>query len=116
MSFLNSLLGADYSENAPKNGKGSKRNVYKDEIFADLTKAEKTSARREFRKELDKYVTSNKGVAKISEKTAKAFLKFYKGIYKTTDFSLASLNQDDASGEIRKTLERLLQAAKSINK
>lgn len=91
-----------------------KSDIYKEEIFSDLSDKEKKVARKKFRNtilSLSESLTQEKDKIRL-EKLKKAFLDFYKQVYKVNDFSLSSVCSENMKETNKEILKKALQIVK----
>lgn len=91
-----------------------KSNIYKEEIFSELSDKEKKVARKKFRNtilSLSESLTQEKDKTRL-EKLKKAFLDFYKQVYKVNDFSLSSICSESMKETNKEILKKALQIVK----
>lgn len=91
-----------------------KSDIYKEEIFSELSDKEKKVARKKFRNiilSLSESLTQEKDKARL-EKLKKAFLDFYKQVYKVNDFSLSSVCSENMKETNKEILKKALQIVK----
>ena len=91
-----------------------KSDIYKEEIFSELSDKEKKVARKKFRNtllSLSESLTQEKDKIRL-EKLKKAFLDFYKQVYKVNDFSLSSVCSENMKQTNKEILKKALQIIK----
>lgn len=91
-----------------------KSEIYKEEIFSELSDKEKKIARKKFRNiilSLSESLTQEKDKTRL-EKLKKAFLDFYKRVYKVNDFSLSSICSENMKETNKEILKKALQIVK----
>lgn len=91
-----------------------KSDIYKEEIFSELSDKEKKVARKKFRNtilSLSESLTQEKDKNRL-EKLKKAFLDFYKQVYKVNDFSLSSVCSENMKETNKEILKKALQIVK----
>lgn len=91
-----------------------KSDLYKEEIFSELSDKEKKVARKKFRNiilSLSESLTQEKDKTRL-EKLKKAFLDFYKQVYKVNDFSLSSVCSENMKETNKEILKKALQIVK----
>ena len=91
-----------------------KSDIYKEEIFSELSDKEKKVARKKFRNtilSLSESLTQEKDKTRL-EKLKKAFLDFYKQVYKVNDFSLSSVCSENMKETNKEILKKVLQIIK----
>lgn len=91
-----------------------KSDVYKEEIFSELSDKEKKVARKKFRNtilSLSESLIQEKDKTRL-EKLKKAFLDFYKQVYKVNDFSLSSVCSENMKETNKEILKKALQIVK----
>ena len=91
-----------------------KSDIYKEEIFQELSDKEKKVARKKFRntiRSLSESLTQEKDKTRL-EKLKKAFLDFYKQVYKVNDFSLSSVCSENMKETNKEILKKALQIVK----
>ena len=91
-----------------------KSDIYKEEIFSELSDKEKKLARKKFRNtilSLSESLTQEKDKTRL-EKLKKAFLDFYKQVYKINDFSLSSVCSENMKETNKEILKKALQIVK----
>ena len=91
-----------------------KSDIYKEEIFSELSDKEKKIARKKFRNtilSLSESLTQEKDKTRL-EKLKKAFLDFYKQVYKVNDFSLSSVCSENMKETNKEILKKALQIVK----
>ena len=91
-----------------------KSDIYKEEIFSELSDKEKKVARKKFRNtilSLSESLTQEKDKTRL-EKLKKAFLDFYKQVYKVNDFSLSSICSENMKETNKEILKKALQIVK----
>lgn len=95
-------------------GSSKKSDIYKEEIFSELSDKEKKIARKKFRNtilSLSENLTQEKDKTRL-EKLKKAFLDFYKQVYKINDFSLNSVCSENMKQTNKEILKKALQIVK----
>lgn len=118
----NNVLYKDILANLNKSTEGllktsfgvKKSDIYKEEIFSELSDKEKKVARKKFRNtilSLSESLTQEKDKTRL-EKLKKAFLNFYKQVYKVNDFSLSSVCSENMKETNKETLKKALQIVK----
>jgi len=118
----NNILYKDILANLNKSTEGllktsfgvKKSDIYKEEIFSELSDKEKKVARKKFRNtilSLSESLTQEKDKTRL-EKLKKAFLDFYKQIYKVNDFSLSSVCSENMKETNKEILKKALQIVK----
>lgn len=118
----NNILYKDILANLNKSTEGllktsfgvKKSNVYKEEIFSELSDKEKKLARKKFRNtllSLSESMVQEKDKTRL-EKLKKAFLDFYKKAYKVNDFSLSSVCSENMKETNKEILKKALQIVK----
>lgn len=118
----NNLLYKDILTNLNKSTEGllktsfgvKKSDIYKEEIFSELSDKEKKIARKKFRNtilSLSESLTQEKDKTRL-EKLKKAFLDFYKQVYKVNDFSLSSICSENMKETNKEILKKALQIVK----
>lgn len=118
----NNILYKDILANLNKSTEGllktsfsvKKSDIYKEEIFSELSDKEKKVARKKFRNtilSLSESLTQEKDKARL-EKLKKAFLDFYKQVYKVNDFSLSSVCSENMKETNKEILKKALQIVK----
>jgi len=119
---VNNTLYKDILANLNKSTEGllktsfgvKKSDIYKEEIFSDLSDKEKKVARKKFRNtmlSLSETLVQEKDKTRL-EKLKKAFLDFYKKAYKVNDFSLSSVCSENMKETNKDTLKKALQIVK----
>lgn len=91
-----------------------KSDIYKEEIFQKLSDKEKKVARKKFRNtilSLSESLTQENDKTRL-EKLKKAFLDFYKQVYKVNDFSLSSVCSENMKETNKEILKKALQIVK----
>ena len=91
-----------------------KSDIYKEEIFSELSDKEKKIARKKFRNtvlSLSESLVQEKDKTRL-EKLKKAFLDFYKQVYKVNDFSLSSVCSENMKETNKEILKKALQIVK----
>ncbi|UVX97326.1 MAG: hypothetical protein [Bacteriophage sp.] len=91
-----------------------KSDIYKEEIFSKLSDKEKKVARKKFRNtilSLSENLTQERDKTRL-EKLKKAFLDFYKQVYKVNDFSLSSVCSENMKETNKEILKKALQIVK----
>lgn len=91
-----------------------KSDIYKEEIFSELSDKEKKVTRKKFRNtilSLSESLTQEKDKTRL-EKLKKAFLDFYKQVYKVNDFSLSSVCSENMKETNKEILKKALQIVK----
>ena len=115
--FLNFFRATFFSlsESSEKTSFGIKKSdIYKEEIFSELSDKEKKVARKKFRNiilSLSESLTQEKDKTRL-EKLKKAFLDFYKQVYKVNDFSLSSVCSENMKETNKEILKKALQIVK----
>lgn len=102
------------TEGLLKTSFGKKSDIYKEEIFSELSDKEKKIARKKFRNtiiSLSESLTQEKDKTRL-EKLKKAFLDFYKQVYKVNDFSLSSVCSENMKETNKEILKKALQIVK----
>ncbi|UVX68714.1 MAG: hypothetical protein [Bacteriophage sp.] len=102
------------TEGLLKTSFGKKSDIYKEEIFSELSDKEKKVARKKFRNtilSLSESLTQEKDKSRL-EKLKKAFLDFYKQVYKVNDFSLSSVCSENMKETNKEILKKALQIVK----
>lgn len=97
-----------------KTSLGKKTDIYKEEIFSKLSDKEKKIVRKKFRNtilSLSESLTQEKDKTRL-EKLKKAFLDFYKQVYKVNDFSLSSVCSENMKETNKEILKKALQIVK----
>ena len=118
----NNILYKDILANLNKSTEGllktsfgvKKSDIYKEEIFSELSDREKKIARKKFRNtilSLSENLTQEKDKTRL-EKLKKAFLDFYKQVYKINDFSLSSVCSENMKETNKEILKKALQIVK----
>lgn len=118
----NNILYKDIIANLNKSTEGllktsfgvKKSDIYKEEIFSELSDKEKKVARKKFRNtilSLSESLTQEKDKTRL-EKLKKAFLDFYKQVYKVNDFSLSSVCSENMKETNKEILKKALQVVK----
>ena len=118
----NNILYKDILANLNKNTEGllktsfgvKKSDIYKEEIFSELSDKEKKVARKKFRNtvlSLSESLVQEKDKTRL-EKLKKAFLDFYKQVYKVNDFSLSSVCSENMKETNKEILKKALQMVK----
>lgn len=118
----NTLLYKDILANLNKSTEGllktsfgvKKSDIYKEEIFQELSDKNKKVARKKFRNtilSLSESLTQEKDKTRL-EKLKKAFLDFYKQVYKVNDFSLSSVCSENMKETNKEILKKALQIVK----
>lgn len=122
-SKANNILYKDILANLNKSTEGllktsfgvnKKSDIYKEEIFSELSDKEKKIARKKFRNtilSLSESLTQEKDKTRL-EKLKKAFLDFYKQVYKVNDFSLSSICSENMKETNKEILKKALQIVK----
>lgn len=122
-SKANNILYKDILANLTKSTEGllktsfgviKKSDIYKEEIFSKLSDKEKKVARKKFRNtilSLSESLTQEKDKTRL-EKLKKAFLDFYKQVYKVNDFSLSSVCSENMKETNKEILKKALQIVK----
>lgn len=121
-SKANNILYKDILTNLNKSTEGllktsfgvKKSDIYKEEIFSELSDKEKKVARKKFRNtilSLSESLTQEKDKTRL-EKLKKAFLDFYKQVYKVNDFSLSSICSENMKETNKEILQKALQIVK----
>lgn len=91
-----------------------KSDIYKEGIFSELSDKEKKVARKKFRNtilSLSESLIQEKDKTRL-EKLKKAFLDFYKQVYKVNDFSLSSVCSENMKETNKEILKKALQIVK----
>lgn len=120
---VNNILYKDILASLNKNTEGllktsfgvKKSDIYKEEIFSELSDKEKKVARKKFRNtilSLSESLTQEKDKTRL-EKLKKAFLDFYKQVYKVNDFSLSSVCSENMKETNKEILKKALQIVKN---
>lgn len=118
----NNILYKDILANLHKSTEGflktsfgvKKSDIYKEEIFSELSDKEKKVARKKFRNillSLSESLVQEKDKTRL-EKLKKAFLDFYKSVYKVNDFSLSSVCSENMKETNKDILKKALQIVK----
>ena len=119
----NNILYKDILANLNKSTEGllktsfgviKRSDLYKEEIFSELSDKEKKVARKKFRNtilSLAESLTQEKDKTRL-EKLKKAFLDFYKQVYKVNDFSLSSVCSENMKETNKEILKKALQIVK----
>lgn len=118
----NNILYKDILANLNKSTEGllktsfgiKKSDIYKEEIFSELSDKEKKVARKKFRNtilSLSESLIQEKDRTRL-EKLKKAFLDFYKQVYKVNDFSLSSVCSENMKETNKEILKKALQIVK----
>lgn len=118
----NNILYKDILANLNKSTEGllktsfgvKKSDIYREEIFSELSDKEKKIARKKFRNtilSLSESLTQEKDKTRL-EKLKKAFLDFYKQVYKVNDFSLSSICSENMKETNKEILKKALQIVK----
>lgn len=119
----NNILYKDILANLNKSTEGllktsfgvKKSDIYKEEIFSGLSlDKEKKIARKKFRNiilSLSESLIQEKDKTRL-EKLKKAFLDFYKQVYKVNDFSLSSVCSENMKETNKEILKKALQIVK----
>lgn len=119
----NNILYKDILANLNKSTEGllktsfgviKKSDIYKEEIFSELSDKEKKVARKKFRNtilSLSESLIQEKDKTRL-EKLKKAFLDFYKQVYKVNDFSLSSVCSENMKETNKEILRKALQIVK----
>lgn len=122
-SKANNILYKDILANLNKSTEGllktsfgviKKSDIYKEEIFSELSDKEKKVARKKFRNtilSLSESLVQEKDKTRL-EKLKKAFLDFYKQVYKVNDFSLSSVCSENMKETNKEILKKALQIVK----
>lgn len=121
-SKANNILYKDILANLNRSTEGllktsfgvKKSDIYKEEIFSELSDKEKKVARKKFRNtilSLSESLTQEKDKNRL-EKLKKAFLDFYKQVYKVNDFSLSSVCSENMKETNKEILKKALQIVK----
>ena len=116
---VNNILYKDILANLNKSTEGllktsfgvKKSDIYKEEIFSELSDKEKKVARKKFRNtilSLSESLVQEKDKTRL-EKLKKAFLDFYKQVYKVNDFSLSSVCSENMKETNKDILKKALQ-------
>lgn len=120
----NNILYKDILANLNKSTEGllktsfgvKKSDIYKEEIFSELSDKEKKVARKKFRNtilSLSESLVQEKDKTRL-EKLKKAFLDFYKQVYKVNDFSLSSVCSENMKETNKDILKKALQIVKKV--
>lgn len=91
-----------------------KSDIYKEELFSELSDKEKKVARKKFRNtilSLSESLIQERDKTRL-EKLKKAFLDFYKQVYKVNDFSLSSVCSENMKETNKEILKKALQIVK----
>lgn len=115
----NNILYKDILANLNKSTEGllktsfgvKKSDIYREELFSELSDKEKKIARKKFRNillSLSESLTQEKDKTRL-EKLKKVFLDFYKQIYKVNDFSLSSVCSENMKETNKEILRKALQ-------
>lgn len=118
----NNILYKDILANLNKSTEGllktsfgvKKSDIYKEEIFSELSDKEKKVARKKFRNtilSLSESLIQEKDKTRL-DKLKKAFLDFYKQVYKVNDFSLSSVCSENMKETNKDILKKALQIVK----
>lgn len=118
----NNILYKDILANLNKSTEGllktsfgvKKSDIYKEEIFSELSDKEKKVARKKFKNtilSLSESMIQEKDKTRL-EKLKKAFLDFYKQVYKVNDFSLSSVCSENMKETNKDILKKALQIVK----
>lgn len=118
----NNILYKDILANLNKSTEGllktsfgvKKSDIYKEEIFSELSDKEKKVARKKFKNtilSLSESLVQEKDKTRL-EKLKKAFLDFYKQVYKVNDFSLSSVCSENMKETNKDILKKALQIVK----
>ena len=119
----NNILYKDILANLNKSTEGllktsfgviKRSDLYKEEIFSELSDKEKKVARKKFRNtilSLAESLMQEKDKTRL-EKLKKAFLDFYKQVYKVNDFSLSSVCSENMKKTNKEILKKALQIVK----
>lgn len=118
----NNILYKDILANLNKSTEGllktsfgvKKSDIYKEEIFSEISDKEKKVVRKKFRNtilSLSESLTQEKDKTRL-EKLKKAFLDFYKQVYKVNDFSLSSVCSENMKETNKEILKKALQIVK----
>lgn len=102
------------TEGLLKTSFGKKSDIYKEEIFSELSDKEKKIARKKFRNtilSISESLTQEKDKTRL-EKLKKAFLDFYKQVYKVNNFSLSSVCSENMKETNKEILKKALQIVK----
>lgn len=122
-SKANNILYKDILANLNKSTEGllktsfgvKKSDIYKEEIFSELSSdKEKKVVRKKFRNtilSLSESLIQEKDKTRL-EKLKKAFLDFYKQVYKVNDFSLSSVCSENMKETNKEILKKALQIVK----
>lgn len=121
-SKANNILYKDILANLNKSTEGllrtsygvKKSDIYKEEILSELSDREKKVARKKFRNiilSLSENLIQEKDKTRL-EKLKKAFLDFYKQVYKVNDFSLSSICSENMKETNKEILKKALQIVK----
>lgn len=118
----NNMIYQDILANLNKSTEGllktsfgiKKSDIYKEEIFSELSDKEKKIARKKFRNtilSLSESLIQEKDKTRL-EKLKEAFLDFYKQVYKVNDFSLSSVCSENMKETNKAILKKALQIVK----
>lgn len=118
----NNILYKDILTNLNKSTEGllktsfgvKKSDIYKEEIFSELSDKEKKIARKKFRHillSLSESLTQENDKTRL-EKLKKAFLEFYNQVYKVNDFSISSVCSENMKETNKEILKKALQIVK----
>ena len=118
----NNIIYKDILANLNKSTEGllktsfgaKKSDIYKEEIFSELSDREKKVARKKFRNimvSLSESLIQEKDKTRL-EKLKKVFLDFYKQVYKVNDFSLSSVCSENMKETKKEVLRKALQIMK----
>lgn len=121
-SKANNILYKDILANLNKSTEGllktslgvKKSDIYQEEIFLELSDREKKIARKKFRNtilSLSESLIQENDKTRL-EKLKKAFLVFYKQVYKVNDFSLSSICSENMKETNKEILKKALQIVK----
>jgi hypothetical protein len=91
-----------------------KSDIYREEIFLTLSDKEKKVARKKFRNiilSLSESLIQERDKTRL-ENLKKAFLDFYKQVYKVNDFSLSSVCSENMKEINKEILKKALQIVK----
>ena len=106
------------TEGLLKTSFGVKNQIFtKKKFFSELSDKEKKLLEKKFRNtilSLSESLTQEKDKTRL-EKLKKAFLDFYKQVYKVNDFSLSSVCSENMKETNKEILKKALQIVKKIN-
>lgn len=88
----------------------SSREIYKKELFTSLSENDLKKARRKIRKIA--FAFASEVVLSKTEKSINEFIDFYKQVYVSNDYSLASICSENTRNEKRDTYANCLQICK----